>query len=252
MARNTEFLNGAWRLDEGDANRYFAGTGQNGIGTQGGATLQVTHPKERYDDYTQYDDRDYGAEKDNGRMWLKAADVDNKQQIPLFTHDEEPAVIHIGGATKESSGKLLDLVAQAKKDMQERLPGSKIVADRSLSDHSGPMANRAMDLGLIHGIQGREPGERWEKDDSNDIDWARSHDWIQDAANSVKRHLSGNGWGPSPEPIDIDSMSSVKRDAIAKASRDKRASINSPRAQEFKSGTSSQGEQITIPGFEKI
>jgi len=264
MGRSAEFLNGMWKMPHDDFTHYFAGTGENGVGTQGGAALKVDHPTSTQ---SSYNDDDYNYRNYHGgfpdplneetygeKRWARQNNVGQGEQLPLFRQDEKPAVFDYGASTKESSHKIMDLSAVALDDMIKKFPQAKRVASSSLSNYSGPMANAAIDRGLLHGIEGKPEGEHWNPDDSNEIGFNWAHDHIQNIAAKAKSTLQHGGF--NIEEINPEKASALKRSfmVMGRHNRAERQKSSSPRKPEFepevpKTSRTFNPVQLRLPGI---
>ena len=264
MGRSAEFLNGMWKLPHTSFTHYFAGTGENGVGTQGGASLRVDHPSSTQHSYNDddYNDRNsYGRYRDpvneetyGEKRWARQNNVKSGEQLPLFRQDETPAVFDYGASTKESSHKIMDLSAVALDDIIKKFPQAKRVASSSLSDDSGPMANAAIDRGFLHGIDGKPEGEHWSPHESNGIGFNWAHDQVQNMAAKVDATLQHGGY--DIEEINPEKASALKRSfmVMGKHNRAERQKSSSPRKPEFepevpKTSRTFAPVQLSLPGI---
>jgi len=195
---NEEFVTGGFKKDQGDSTIYGYGAGQNSLGTQSGAVIKVKHPRTDFNSYTDWDNntlqryRNFTSSEDEARaafasdqdaagaQWIRFNRIKNNEQIPLFTSEYHPAKVDYTVSTMDVTPHATSLLGQAKSDMKEKFNTDELWASNNLSKHSHALANRAIKLGLITGIEGHDPGEvRDESEGYNDYDWKSAHDEVQ-------------------------------------------------------------------------
>jgi len=225
---NEDFVTGGFKRDNGSSTTYGYGAGQNSLGTQSGAMIRVEHPRTDFDSHTDWDNNSlsryrnftssedearaaFRVDQDNaGAQWIRANRIKEGEQIPLFTSEDHPAKVDFAVSTMDVTPHATSLLAQAKSDMKERFNTDELWGSNDLSKHSHALANRAIKLGLLTGIEGHAPGEvRDESEGYNSYDWKAAHDQIQRLSNHFKN-------GPD-SVVDMEAAENNKRNMIKEA-----------------------------------
>jgi hypothetical protein len=175
VPRNDEFLTGAFKQESPNekATSYVYGTGENSLGTQSGAQVVIRHPRTFYEDPIRYR-KDFKFDE-NGKVvtdeqnnpvkenWIEHNKVKPGEQIPLYNVNHKPPVLHFLVSTKDARSKASGLAAHAVEDTRRRF-GERPVSSDSTSTYSTPLVNKAIEDGIIKGVEGMKPGEKAEGD----------------------------------------------------------------------------------------
>jgi hypothetical protein len=190
---NDEFLNGTFKYNEDGQTHYVHGTGENALGTQSGSIVRVSNPHTSYEDPTNFrgnylygDDGQYQRDEEGNilrQSWEDRNQVKPGEQIPLYRVRHTPPVLDYMVSTKDAAPKGAALAAHAIEETRRRF-GERPLASNSTSKFSTPMVNTAIKHGIIKGVNGREPGELTQSD--NTYDWMNSIS----ALNSMKDNAS--------------------------------------------------------------
>jgi hypothetical protein len=255
VPRNDEFLTGSFKEeDPGEKyTRYVYGAGENSLGTQSGAQVIIKHPKTSYEDPTKYSAR---LKTENGKLyrneagntvrnnWIEHNDVKPGEQIPLFNAEHTPPVINYLISTKDSRHQAAGLTAHAVEDTRRRF-GERPLASDNTSKYSTPVVNRAIEDGIIKGIEGRKPGEKSQGDNGYNFRDSIVHmNYLQDNASIINEALNRDTgfdkWGDKRYSTIPGAALQFDKESIAtEAIANKRAKNPKPKK--------SKGEQLELP-----
>lgn len=186
---NKDFINGAYSVDRGSETKYLSGTGENILGTQSGAKVDIEHPETNFTDYTYFRPSrmindagtDYVRDDEGNPMthtWESYNKVKEGETIPMFHADHRPPVLKYFVSTKDATGNAQALAAHAVEETKRRF-GEPPVASSSTSRYSTPLTNAAIRAGIIRGVEGQPAGQ--EAEVGNDMDWGSSIDSLESA-----------------------------------------------------------------------
>lgn len=236
MPRNTEdFINGAYKTDDGDSTTYILGTGENALGTQSGAKVRISHPRTAWSDYSDFrgqrivndEGTDYVRDEEGNAVrstWDSENNVKAGETIPMFKAEHQPPVLDFMVATKDvakTGG--MDLAAHAVEETRRRF-GERPLASHSTSSHSTPLTNAAIRQGIIRGVEGQNEGELATQ--SNYMNWGSSAQDMEE----TRRHSAERINNPSADydpyssrykppftPVDPNAMRADKVNIIGEA-----------------------------------
>jgi hypothetical protein len=180
VPRNDEFLTGSFKEENprNETTSYVYGTGENSLGTQSGAQVVIRHPATHYEDPTKYyanykrDENEKYLKDEQGNAvkenWIEHNKVEPGEQIPLYNVKHRPPIFDYLVSTKDARSKASGLAAHAVEETRRRF-GERPVASSSTSRYSTPLVNKAIEDGIIKGVEGMEPGEKAEGDNGYDF-----------------------------------------------------------------------------------
>ena len=256
MPRNEEFLTGSFKQEspKGKSTRYVYGAGENSLGTQSGAQVVIKHPRTYYEDPTNYngayktnENGNYLRNETGGAVknsWIEHTGVKPGEQIPLFTAEHTPPVLDYLISTKDSTPQAAGLAAHAVEETRRRF-GERPLASSSTSRYSTPLVNKAIDRGIIKGVDGLLPGEKAEGDNGYDfIDSINTMNNLKKYAQSINESLNNDTgfdrwydkrYSKIPESSLQFDKESIAREAIANRN------AKNPKPKK------SKGEQLELP-----
>ena len=255
MSRAENFLTGAHMMDDYSDTSYTYGTGENALGTQSGATLRVRKPKTNYQDPINFtsdykqDTTGHYERDDEGNYikkdWLETTGTRPGEQIPLFEVKHRPPILEYMVATKDSLLQAQSLAAHAVEETRRRF-GERPLASSSTSEHSTPLVNKAIEDGLIKGVEGQAAGTAATQGNRyNFWDSLQGMHEIQQSAERINAALN------SDDGFDPRSDSTFSKIPEEKMQFDKTAlakeALANRRARKPKAPTPNNFEQLALP-----